>query len=119
MQFHGQYYLDFDNYFFHFVQDTILSKGVTQISNKSKGNRRIGEERQVLESQLCAPTNSIPMDLFQNFFSFYSLYCPLQFVMRFSFSLQYSCYNLVLFFGSYSINLVYPLILTLTVYQTN
>ena len=94
---------------------SILSKCVAQISNKSKGNRRISEERQVLDAQLCASSNSIPMDLIQIYSPFYSLYCPLQFVIGFSFSLQYSCYNLVLFFASCSINLVYILIPTLDV----
>ena len=67
MHFLGQYYLDFDNFFF-VVQDTILLNGVAQISNKSKRNRRIGKERQVLDAQLCTPTNSIQIDLFQFFF---------------------------------------------------
>ena len=64
MHFLGEYYLHFDNFFFHFVQDTIISNCVAQITNKSKG----GEERQVLDAQICAPTNSIPMDLIQIFF---------------------------------------------------
>ena len=54
--------------------NTILSNDIAQISNKSKGNRRIGEERQVLDAELCAPTNSIPMDLIQIVFLPFTLY---------------------------------------------
>ena len=38
---------------FYSVQDTIPLNGVAKISNRSKGNRRIGEERQVRCSTLC------------------------------------------------------------------
>ena len=54
--------------FFNFVEDTILSDGVAQISNKSKKNRRIDEESQVLNAQLFVSTISIPMDLIKILF---------------------------------------------------
>ena len=68
MHFLSQYYLDFDNLFSFCLGHSKRSNGVAQISNKSKRNRRISEKRQVLDAQLCAPTNSIPIDLIQFFF---------------------------------------------------
>ena len=63
MHYLGQYYLDFNTFFSFCSGHSILSNGVAQISNKSKLNRRIGEERKVLDAQLCATINFIPMDL--------------------------------------------------------
>ena len=40
----------------------------TCLFSVQRGNRRIGEEHQIIDAQLCAPTNSIPMDLIQFFF---------------------------------------------------
>ena len=66
MHFFDQYYLDFENFYFSFcIGHSILSNGVAQILNKSKENRTIGEERQVSDAQICAPTTSIPMVLIQ------------------------------------------------------
>ena len=74
MHFLGQNYLDLDNFVSFYSEHSIVSNGVAEILNKSNGNRMIGEEQQVLDAQLYAPTNSIAMGLIQIFFPTFTHY---------------------------------------------